>query len=588
MPYWNRRPSSRLLEQDIILPFLLALLLAAPALAQQGRSETRLDDPGLANSADGIDLATKADGDLWVAMWTDERGASTSDDDVFISVSTDGGTYWRREQQVTDLASSSFDVDDAWLEVDDGTIYISFDDDSVTGQSTAKVLYSTDLGATWTTITYANDFDNPRIYADGPNLLVLFLDGARSPSPLFADTSSTGPAGLNAGPVATISNPGADADIDGWDVDLVGGVAHVAFFDDALLAADDDLYYVNADIAGAGAWSAPLLVNGPMDVDTRPVIGTAGSRIHFMWAADDVPGATSATDDIVFYRYYDLGGAFGPEVTLSSLADDVDYFDLGVEGQRLVMGWADDSTLDDQPRATWSLDGGATLTTAILPQAAVGSLDAQRFGAAARGEYLFVAAVDDSWTGGAADQWPTFWYSRDDGTTWEGPFILGTGFDPDEDIDVEDQSWVFTEQGIGAAFQSDAGSAGPDEMLYSSIAFPYVTWDYVPGSLTLEHIGNPVSQAGLFARWGVSTTAGSQVHPENPGLTVQLGPSAAYNITTSVPPVPPTTAVIGSDGNATLTLPAVLAPGTYYIQGWVNAGGLTASGKAGDLLRVTL
>lgn len=573
-----------------ILPFLVATVVATPVFAQQGRPESRIDDASSANTPDGFDLASKADGDLVVSMWTDERGPSTADDDIYMAVSTDGGTFWRREIQVTDLAISGFDVDDAWLQVDNGNIYFSFDDDSLgTAVQTSQVMMSSDLGVTWTTYTYTGDLDNPRVFVDGDNICVLFIDGSTSPSALFADTSSTGMAGLGVNPLVTLSNVGGDADYDAYDCVVAGGVAHALWFDDFRLAADDDLYYSSIDIFGAGAWTAPLQVNSTMDIDLRPRIAYGNGVVHFQWLADDVPGSTSTFDDILFYNNYTVGTAtLGTEVALSSLADDVDYFDIAVDGDRLVMGWADDSTLDDEPRATFSTDGGATLTTVLLPLNSIGALDVQWFGAGVNDDYMFVTGLDDSHTTGSFDQYPAGWWSNDDGLTWNGPVVLGTNFDVDEDADVEDQSWVFTSNGFGVGFHSDDGLAGPDKLMYSGITFPYVEVNYSPGSLNFTQTGNPTALAGRFARWGVSTTLGNQVHPENPSLRVYLGASPAYNVTTSVPPVPPTTGTVAADGSASITLPTTLPAGTYYVQGWVNTGGLSAGGAAGDLFTLSI
>ncbi len=571
------------------LPFLVATVVATPIFAQQGRPETRVDDLSSANTPDSIDLATKAEGDLVVAMWTDERGVSTSDDDVYIAISTDGGTFWRREIQVTDFASISLDADDAWLEVNNGNIYISYDQDVAGTPQTSEIMMSSDLGMTWSTLTYVGDYDNPRVYADGNNLLVFFLDGASSPNALLADTSSTGFAGLGVNPPVTVSNAGGDADYDGYTAVVVGGVAHAAWFDDFRLAADDDLYYSSIDIAGAGAWTGPLQVNSTMDIDLRPRIAVSGSTVHFQWLADDVPGATSSFDDILFYNNYDLGTlTFGTETMLSSIADDVDYFNIAVSGDRVVMGWADDSTLDDEPRATFSTDGGATFTTVMLPVNTIGTPDVQWFGAGVNADYMFVTGLDDTHTVSNIDQYPVGWWSNDSGVTWNGPVVLGTNLDIDEDADMEDQSWVFLSNGFGAGFQSDDGAAGPDKLMYSGIRFPYVEVDPTPGALTFSQTGNPTATAGAFSRWGVSTALGNQVHPENPSLTVFLGPSSAYSITTTVPPVPVTTGTINADGSSSITLPVTLAPGTYYVQGWVNTGGLSAGGVASDIVTVVI
>jgi hypothetical protein len=165
---------------------------------------------------------------------------------------------------------------------------------------------------------------------------------------------------------------------------------------------------------------------------------------------------------------------------------------------------------------------------------------------------------------------------------------MGQGFEADEDIDSEDFAWNFTDNGLAAIWQTDGGAAFNDALMFSSIAFPYTEVTYVAGVATFTQVGNPVSTAGEYARWGVSTTLGTQVHPENPGLTVDLGPSGVYNFTTSVPPIPPITTTVGADGSATMVLNRNVGPGTYYIQAWTNPGSLVGGRTPGDVFGLTL
>jgi hypothetical protein len=571
----------------LVLAFGLACL---PLSAQQGQQQIRLDDALVANTPDGFDLHLENDGDLWVATWVDERDpVNTFDDDIFMAVSTDGGKTWAAEQRVTNYAVSVFDIDDNWLEVSGNTIYVSYDEDSTSGAGTSHVLSSTDFGATWTDVTYIGDLENPRVFVDGSNVLVLMYDGASSPNPIWADFSTTGAAGLGVNPLTQVSNVGSDGDFDGYYATVVGGTGHITFMDDINLAFDDDLWYVSLDFA-TGAYSAPVQVNTSVhDVDTRMQIVANATTVHFMWYADDNIGAVSASDDVVFTRTLDIAtGTFGAELMLTSLLDDSDFYQIGMDGNNVCMAFADDSSGDDRPSVAVSTDAGATYAITALPQFLTGIQDAQSFGVGVSGEYMFVISESDSYTASSFDELPIFWYSNDTGTTWYGPFLMGQGFEADEDIDSEDFAWNFTDNGLAAIWQTDGGAAFNDALMFSSIAFPYTEVTYVAGVATFTQVGNPVSTAGEYARWGVSTTLGTQVHPENPGLTVDLGPSGVYNFTTSVPPIPPITTTVGADGSATMVLNRNVGPGTYYIQAWTNPGSLVGGRTPGDVFGLTL
>ena len=356
--------------------------------AQQGLPQVRLDDALAANTPDGFDLQLQNDGDLWVASWVDERDpVNTFDDDIFMKVSSDGGKTWGAEIQVTDYALSAFDIDDNWLEVSGGTIYVSYDVDTTSGVGTAHVMSSTDLGLNWTDTAYTGDLENPRVWADGNNVMVLMYDGASSPNPLWADWSSTGAAGLNVNALTAVNNAASDADFDGYDGTVVGNAGHIAFLDDFNLAFDDDLWYVSLDFT-TGIFSAPMQVNTSVhDVDTKMQLVADATTVHFAWYADDNIGGVSVSDDVVFTNSYDIAtGVFGTETMLSSLMDDSDYFQIAMEGSNVAVAHADDSSGDDHPSVSVSNDGGATFTTTALPQFANGPLDAQWFGVGISGE----------------------------------------------------------------------------------------------------------------------------------------------------------------------------------------------------------
>jgi len=566
-----------------------SLLGVAIAPAQEGRLPVRLDTSPQADSPDSGDVLLAQEGGLWVACWMDERTPGFSlDDDLYMAVSTDAGLSWGPDFAVTNYSATGFDVDDSSLAVADGVIYLSFDEDSL-GQSTAHLMASNDLGATWSDLSYVGDLDDPMVFASGQQVVVLMTEGGGTPQALLADYSTTGFAGLSGSPI-TVSGAGGDADPDSADLSMVGSTAHIVFLDTSLSNPQDDLWYRTLELT-TGALSPREQINtSAHDVDTRCRVVASATNVDVAWVADKHPGAGSTADDLLFYRRLDLGTSlWGSEQLLSALLADVDYFDLAVQDDQVLIAFADDLTGDSRPQIAQSPDGGLSFTFLNLPQAAFGSPDAQWFGASIQGEYQFVLAEDDSWTASSADELPSFWYSRDSGTTWQGPFLLGQGFAANEDIDTIRQAWLFHPQGLAGLFQSDlGGGAGGPAMMFSALNFPFASMQALPGQLQFLQLGHPQAHNGDFARWAVSTTLGTQVHPENPALEVSLGPSVAYTATTQLPPLPPITSVIDSQGIATKNLAITLPPGTYYLQAWSNPGSLVGGRAAGEIFQLTL
>ena len=587
------------MTRTLLLLALGLCLLGAPLLAQEGRPQFRVDDPLAANTPDGFDIFLDGDGDLWVAMWLDERDpVNTFDDDIWIAISQDGGITFGSEIQVTAGAVSAIDVDDAYLEVDDGNIYITYDDDAIaSGTPQAMFTYSTDLGASFTTVILDTDGQNPRVQADGSNIAIVWYNDLATPNPLKATTSTTGPGGILAGSGVVINGGLGDIDGDGFELVVSGDTAHVAYFDDTLLAFEDDYYYVSHDFVG-GLWSAPLQVNDDVasplgDVDTFVKLDVDGDVVHFAWNEDDVDPLNS-TDDVVFYRNYNtMTATFSTELQLSPAPPvDTDFMWMDADGSNVLVAWTDDGGTEE-PTVAVSNDGGASFATQDLTLTSGGGpLTAQHFRTFVDGDLMYLIYEDDSRNAGSLDETPSFHYSNDGGTSWNGPFALGSNFEADEDIDTEGFAWFYDGNNLGGIWQTDGGVANPDAILGSGIRFPYVTASHEPigGTSTLTMVGNPVSEAGDFARWAASLTLGTQVHPENAALTVDLGPSFVYTNTTKFPPIPPTTTTVAADGSATLTLVtgAIPSGAVIYVQGWTNFGSLTGGREPGDVFTLTI
>lgn len=571
---------------------LAALLLSPVAFAQTARDQVRLDDVTVSNTADGFDISMQGEGMLRVAMWVDERdGANTSDDAIWCAVSTDRGITFGPEISVYDQSFAAVDIDDARLAVSNGVIYITFDDDrSGSTNPTAVLMRSDDLGATWTETVLGLDFNNPEIFVDGDNVLILMYDDSASTHILHAYWSTDQGLSFNAG--APLS--GGDVDTDGWSGLVDGDNAYAVWFDDGVNSGDNDLYF-SSSIAG-GAWSAPVRVDqdvsGLGDVDVFPKIAIGGGNIYVAYMEDGRNGGSTSQDEAYFCVSSD-GGASWTETSLSPVGQDADYMNLAAEGDTVAVTWADDfNAAYDSANVIVSTDGGSTFSFpyTVPSVGGAGLDDHQHMNVFIEGGRILLAFESDAYTASSLDEWPAYCFSVDAGASWNGPFVMGNGFAADEDIDTEGTAWHYADGSLCGMWQTD-GDYGPirSAIFAGGIRFPFVDAVNNGNNTVTFSMGGADATLGTpsFARWAASNVLGMVAHPENAAEMLGLGSSFALNYTLNRPRN--FAAPIAADGSASLTFGTGATAGTFYVQGWVNVGPSISGGTTtSDLVAVTL
>lgn len=564
-------------------------IAAAPLTAQSSRDQVRVDDPLAANTPDGFDISLQSDGDMVVAMWNDERDpVNTFDDEVFVAVSMDGGLSFGAEHQVTNLAVSAVDVDDARMAVSGGVIHIVFDDDSISsGDPVVKHYRSTDMGLTWTSTSLFTDGQNPEVSASGVEVTVVWYDNTATPHALMAAYSND--SGATFGAPVVVDAAAGDADTDGYQLRMSGSTAHLLWFDDR--GGNNDCFY-SQSVAG-GAWSAGLRLDqdptGTGDVDSFLRLAADGSTVVAAWYED---GRTVSTIDEVFCAVSSDGGlTWGNEIAISNPAYDVDYLAMGAAGQNAVIAWSDDRNAGNNLFVRSSNDGGATwgAENAIAGMGLGGDF-VKHTNAFVNGDMMFLVFHDDSGSVSGFDELPMFCWSNDAGATWSPMALFGSGYELDEDIDTENNAACMSGNNLLSFFQTDGGAVNPDAVLVSGIRAPFLDIALGAGTVTWTLTGLETGLAGEGARIGASLTTSyaASTHPENPALTLDLGSDAYLAYTTANRQS--LGSLIAADGSAgkTLAIPAAVAGQTLYFQGWGVILPPTAEGlPASDVVSVT-
>lgn len=568
---------------------LAALILAPVAQAQTARDEVRLDDVSVSNTADGFDISMQADGMMRVAMWVDERDpVNTFDDAIWCAISTDRGVTWGPEISVYDASASAIDIDDARLAVSNGVIYITFDDDRVSSSDPTPVLMrSDDMGATWTETVLGSDFNNPEIFVDGDNVLILMYDDSTTFDVLNALWSTD--QGLTFGALQPLSL--GDVDADGWTGLVDGDNAYAVWFDDNAIAGDNDLYF-SSSIAG-GAWSAPVRVDqdatGLGDVDVFPKMAAGNGNLYVAYMED---GRNGTTADRAFFCRSSDGGVTWTEFEMSPDGPDADYMNLAADGDTVAVTWADDTDpAFDAANVLVSTDGGVSFGPVYtVPGAGGAGLDDhQHMNIFVEGGRIVLAFESDAYTAATLDEYPAYCFSVDAGASWNGPFIMGNNFAPDEDIDTEGTAWSYADGSLCGMWQTDGDYGAIRSAIFAGgIRLPFIdVVDNLNGTVTFSMGGADATLGSpSFARWAASTAMGASAHPENPAEMLGLGASTALSFTLARPR--DFAAPIGADGTASLVFNTAVA-GTFYIQGWVNVGpSITGGTTTSDVISITL
>ncbi|MCH7958529.1 MAG: exo-alpha-sialidase, partial [Candidatus Hydrogenedentes bacterium] len=268
-----------------------------------------LNTNGTADTGNDLDPQVTTDGaGNWVAVWHSNEnlgGAGSTEDDIFVSRSTDNGATWTAPALLNTNATTDTGADRvpqvttdgagnwvaAWWSADDMGATVGTDRDIFVSRST-------DNGATWTALALLNtngasdsgeDFD-PQVTTDGAGNWVTVwysnenLGGAGTDRDIFVATSTdngatwTAPALLNTnGTTDTRSDNRPQVTTDGagswvavWDSDEdLGGTAGTDF----------DIFVATSADNGV-SWTAPALlnINGVSDTgfDSTPRVTTDG------------------------------------------------------------------------------------------------------------------------------------------------------------------------------------------------------------------------------------------------------------------------------------------------------------------------
>lgn len=556
-----------------LLPALLPLLAEAPA--QEPRTPLRLDDPGLAVDPAAREIAQAGEGPLRLAAWLDDRDQAFAED-LYVAVSLDYGLHWLPEQRLTSGSAFLIDVDRPQVAVAGGVLHVLWDDSSRSGGDTLFYARSGDQGTTWTVQQIAWPVADHEFAADGQDVVVVWSGGS-FPNAAWSVWSRDG--GLSFDPPRAVDPANlAFSDVDDFVVRLQDGTAHLLLEDDR--AGNDDLWYHQA--SDGAAWSAGLRLDQDSSgtgliVSNRSLrLVVDGSRLHAVWLEDR--RTASLTDELYYRRSLDGGLTWEPEQQPGDwqpAVDEVSNPALAARGDTVLLAWSDDRDAPDfPPRVVASADGGATWgTPVVFPGAGVADQEVRGLALRLDASSAILGWFDSSSTPSLASVRPRFAFTTDGGFSWSETYDLST-FSSNQSVDGEEASWCFEGGSFTAVVVDGGGPAASPQVLAGGMRLPWIGATLSLTNLFMTMDGIDPAYEGQTARWAGSTNLDGFPHPDNPELSLDLGPSSSLDYTLQHINLLSTVIQGGAAVSDILPIPPLVSGRTYFAQGWIVDNGL--------------
>ncbi|MHC4823909.1 MAG: sialidase family protein [Planctomycetota bacterium] len=554
--------------KKILFP-LAAAALAAPGFAQNPRTPQQLD-VGL---GDGQAPAIATEGELTAAVWKDNVT-----EQMYASVSTDQGLTWSAAVRIDDSPAGNKFAEDFGTVISGGNIYVTYRDERNSFDDDLYFTVSTDGGLTWSADTEldkgflsgGNPVRDWRFAADGDNIVVAITPDNGNEDLVVTYSTDAGTT-WSAAIGATSHNGHSDAD--GLDIVLTGSTALLAWVDNFDVVAGtgsrtaDACYLSTFDLTTGTFTSMDVALNPNLealtgDLDGDISLSTNGSTVAVVMQSD-LPASGNLHQTRVNVST-DGGATWGGDNVIGNYTDSVDDCDnskaLVSDSGDVHVIWEDNRSGSDGIYSAMSTDGGVTFTEAAASHGAGGFPEIK-----GNGDYIGI-----NWTGTSFPEGSQLAISRDGGATYGAPVDAAVGQLGDADFaEVAFNSlygnfhciWLSDDTGINQAYVGGMRSQtltlnGP----YSAgLAFSF------------DGSGFGASETGNEFMVVLSTATGNVAIPGD-GRSTGLGLSGVLSASAGAPFLKGT---ILADGTA--SVPGTLFPSALPIGTTMHAIGLSRS-----------
>lgn len=360
-------------------------------------TEVRLDSDASDARKDLIPSSVYASGlDLYV-FWFDQRNGA---DDIYFTASHDGGVSFAPELRIDDSElPGGADVKDALMAVSESNIYFAMNVEINNADEDVFLSISTDGGVSFSAAIHASrgspgdfDVDTIGLACFGDAAFVAFDDNSGGNDDLFGRPFD------NLGTLGSIVR--IDTDSTGYgDVEdeikvlmTSGDDVHVFWQEERLdpALANEELRYNRSTDGGVAFGTSDVLIGnynaGTDDVD-NPVGADSGSTLLLAWEDN-----RSGSNEVYLASSFDSGVTWNTDIQLSIGGASSPRIDF--TGDMAGVAWAAPS-VPDEAWVVWSRDGGISFGPMVNMSSSPGDVDRVEISVDATYQSCHVAFLDD-------------------------------------------------------------------------------------------------------------------------------------------------------------------------------------------------
>ena len=225
------------------------------------------------NSSNSIHPSVSASGSSVHVVWNDYRNGN---DEIYYNRSTDAGTTWDGDVRLTNNSAVSWPASVAAFRTNVHVVW----NDTRSGNWEVYHKRSTDGGTTWMADTQLTSNNGSSMYAAiavlGPNVHVVWVDGRDGNDEIYYKRSTDG--GTTWGTDTRLTNASSSSEFP--SVAVSGSCVHVTWYDQR--DGNEEIYYKRSTDGGA-SWGADTRLTNNSSSSEFPSLAISGNYVHVIW-----------------------------------------------------------------------------------------------------------------------------------------------------------------------------------------------------------------------------------------------------------------------------------------------------------------